>query len=246
MVKLPNTKLTVLNIYRPPDTSRGSQPFATFLSEVQSTISEFATVPHHFVITGDFNIHVDDPSDSHARQFSEILSSLNLTQHVTFPTHSLGHTLDLAITASDSTLQPSVSSSPLSPSDHLPIFTALDIDQLPVPPPPAQRSFRRLAAINTENFTSDISHSVLITNPPSSLPELLECYNKTLSSILDKLHSGLTRLTHPQIGTLTFQSLVHASPSHHQMCLSNRRESVEKNSLSSGLALSQNYDPPIP
>ena len=112
--------------------------------------------------------------------------SLNLTQHVSLPTHSLGHTLDLVITASDSTLQPSVSCSPLSPSDHLPIFTALDIDQLPVLPPPAQRSFRRLAAINTENFTSDISHSVLITNPPSSLPELLECYNKTLSSILDK------------------------------------------------------------
>ena len=127
-VKLSGTKLTALNVYRPPDTSRTSKPFATFLSEFQSILAAFDTLPHHFVITGDFNIHVDDPSNSHTKQFSSLLSSMNLTQHVTFPTHSLNHVLDLVITASDSLLNSSVSSSPLSPSDHFAIFTSLNLD----------------------------------------------------------------------------------------------------------------------
>ena len=184
-VKLSGTKLTALNVYRPPDTSRTSKPFAIFLSEFQSILAAFATLPHHFVITGDFNIHVDDPSNSHTKQFSSLLSSMNLTQHVTFPTHSLNHVLDLVITASDSLLNPSVSSSPLSPSDHFPIFTSLNLDSPPTPTA-CQRSFRRLAAINLADFILDIQHSELIRNPPALLGDLVKCYSDTLSSILDK------------------------------------------------------------
>ena len=184
-LKTPTTKFSVLNIYRPPDTSNSSQSFSTFLNEFQSILSDFATLPHEFVITGDFNIHVDDPSNRQAKQFMSLLSCSNLTQHVTFPTHTSNHILDLVITSCGTSLNPSVSFSPLSPSDHVPVFTCLSIDRHS-PPHPTVRSFRCLTSIILDDFIHDISLSSLITQPPSSLSELVNCYDTTLSNILNK------------------------------------------------------------
>jgi len=35
-----------------------------------------ATTPHEFIITGDFNIHVDNPADTVTSQFLSLLSIL--------------------------------------------------------------------------------------------------------------------------------------------------------------------------
>lgn len=43
----------------------------------------------------DFNL--DDQSDHTARDFIDLLNSMDLNQHVTQPTHNGGHTLDLVI-----------------------------------------------------------------------------------------------------------------------------------------------------
>jgi len=80
------------------------------------------TSPHEFLITGDFNIHVDDLTDSNAIQFLSLLDHSNLTQHVLLPTHRHSHTLDLVITFANSTLSPTVTSLPISPTDQFPII----------------------------------------------------------------------------------------------------------------------------
>ncbi len=49
------------------------------------------------VIVGDFNIHVGNPQDREAKQLCCVLDIYGLTQHVTEPTHTKGHTLDLII-----------------------------------------------------------------------------------------------------------------------------------------------------
>src|SRR6218665_517578 len=155
---------------------------AVFLQEFTTLLSIAATTPHEFLITGDFNIHVDNPSISFARKFLTLLSSTNLTQHVNFPTHYQDHTLDLVITSSLSNLSPEISFSFDTPSDHHPIFTLLNI--LPTPrAAPASHSFRRISSINIEAFMRDLSSSDLVLNPPFFL---LCSYNATLSSLLDK------------------------------------------------------------
>ena len=107
-LKLPHSKLSLFNIYRPPSSSsvksRDSSSFSQFLDDFQTLISFISTSPHDFLITGDFNIHVDDLTDSNALQFISLLDLANLTQHVSFPTHRLSHTLDLVITPTDSIL----------------------------------------------------------------------------------------------------------------------------------------------
>ncbi len=88
-----------------------------------------------------FALIIDNLDNSQVKQFLSALNSTNLTQHVTFPTHRDHHTLDLVITATSSSLSPVIDYSPVSPSDHFPIFCTLTISPLP-PPPLSEFSFR--------------------------------------------------------------------------------------------------------
>lgn len=90
--------------------------------------------PHEFIITEDFNVHVDDDSDSSAREFLAMLSFFDLTQHVNFPTHIKKHILDLAITQSSTRLSPKLSCSATNITDHFMINTKIKIQALPQPP----------------------------------------------------------------------------------------------------------------
>src|SRR6218665_1077361 len=184
-LKLPNTQLTIFNVYRPPNSSPYSSPPAVFLQEFTTLLSIAATTPHEFLITGDFNIHVDNPSISFTREFLTLLSSTNLTQHVNFPTHYQDHTLDLVVTSSLSNLSPEISFSFDTPSDYYPLFTLLTILTV-LRPAPASHSFRRISSINIEAFMRDLSSSDLVLNPLCSLDDLLCSYNATLFSLLDK------------------------------------------------------------
>ena len=106
-IKLLHSKLTVFNIYRNhylPNTSKKSTPsksshdpvsFSESLADLHILIATAATTPHDFIITGDFNLHIDNIYDPRTQQFMSLLENSNLTQHVSFPTHQHGHILDL-------------------------------------------------------------------------------------------------------------------------------------------------------
>jgi len=89
-LKLPHKQLSVLTFYRPPPSATRRVPFSKFLDEFSSFLSLAAT-PHEFIITGDFNIHLDNLTDTLTSQFLSVLSSFNLTHHADFPTHDKNH-----------------------------------------------------------------------------------------------------------------------------------------------------------
>ena len=60
-----------------------------------------ATFRSQVIVTGDFNVHVNDPTDRHANRLAELLTTFDMRQAVTQPTHTDGNTLDLVITKSD-------------------------------------------------------------------------------------------------------------------------------------------------
>jgi len=108
--------------------------------------------------------------------------SSNLTQHVLFPTRPHSHTLDLVITS-------------ISPTDHFAIICSLKITNSPTAPI-TKHLTRAIRAINITEFCHDILSSCLITQPPSTLSDLVECYDSTLSQLLNKhvpLKSKITR-----------------------------------------------------
>ena len=52
----------------------------------------------NIVILGNFNLHVNDKSDTNAQQFIDMVEASRLKQWIDFPTHKHRNTLDLIIT----------------------------------------------------------------------------------------------------------------------------------------------------
>ena len=98
MVDVETTRLRIIIVYRPhypPD-----HPVSTtvFLRELSDYLESIVMSSDLLLISGDFNIHFDVPTDVDAIRFRDLLDSMGLPQHVKRPTHFHGHTLDLLIT----------------------------------------------------------------------------------------------------------------------------------------------------
>lgn len=78
-----------------------------------------------------------------------------------------------------------MSQCPISPSDHFPILYSLNISR-PPSSPVSKHLTRAIHSINVERFARDDISSRLITHPPSNLSDLIDCYNSTLTNLLDK------------------------------------------------------------
>src|SRR5579872_648550 len=89
----------VLIVYRPPSCSK-----AAFLSNFALLLEDLTTSPSEFVAMGDFNNHLDDPVDTYSTSFKTFLETFDLKQHISSPTHTSGHILDLFITKSTSSI----------------------------------------------------------------------------------------------------------------------------------------------
>ena len=105
--------LTV-TVYRPPKQCR------TFLTDFSELLPIIHTNYDKIIIIDDFNIHVNNGNDSKARDFMNLLNSMDFTQQITEPTHNRGQTLDLVITKGLTTVISSVCD--LALSDHFCIF----------------------------------------------------------------------------------------------------------------------------
>ena len=55
----------------------------------------------NIILTGDFNIKMNNPDDPDMNTLSDLLDSFDLVNHVRFPTHRSMNTLDLVITCGD-------------------------------------------------------------------------------------------------------------------------------------------------
>ena len=87
----------VIVIYRPPYSAAYPTSVNTFCEEFSDYISGILAKQTSVIITGDFNIHVNDRHDADKLAFDELLDCLNLQQYVTCPTHQSGNTLDLLL-----------------------------------------------------------------------------------------------------------------------------------------------------
>lgn len=168
--------LNILNLYRPP----GSD--SRFFDELQEVLSFLATLPQDLIVIGDFNLHVDVPSNQ-TTAFLDILSSFGLQQHVDFPTHIHGHSLDLFITSRTcSTVSVSLSD---RVSDHFTVIAELDV-QIPCQTSRKTVSFRNLKAIDLDAFKQDIRNSRLFLDPARNASDLAIQYDSELRRILDQ------------------------------------------------------------
>lgn len=188
-------------IYRPPPSKSNGFRIATFFEEWDRYLDEHTILPHETLITGDFNFHLDNPSDPDALHFLQTLENRHLVQHVNDATHDRGHILDLVITKKCSKLlsEVPVVSKPIVTNakghvllDHFAVHTSLAC----VKPKAEYRemSFRKLKSVCTSELKEDISETFQSFEYNITVDALLDQYQCCLSSIIDK-HAPLQTKT---------------------------------------------------
>lgn len=171
-------------VYRPP-----GYP-ARFMDEFQDLLSEVIDLEGEIFFTGDFNLHLNKPNQI-TSNFSNILSSFNLTQHVNFETHKKGNWLDLVITHSESNIISKLVRSDLH-SDHFAIIGELQIEA-PTPQDCNHSYFyRNIKTIDHLSFRSDLLNANFIVSPAKSVTSLSNQLSESLRAILDK-HAPLIK-----------------------------------------------------
>lgn len=184
-------KLLLVLIYRPPYSSTHPITVNTFIDEFADYLETLVLRQYSLLICGDFNIHVDDVSLPETKQFTELLESNNLQQHVQIPTHIHGHTLDLIITRkSDSVICTSPDSGHFI-SDHCAVLCHLRTSR-----PKINRkviSFRKIDEIDIDMFKSDLLLTDLVCSYAEN-SDLINCYSSTLTTLLDKHAPVKTKL----------------------------------------------------
>ena len=181
----------LLTVYRPPSSS-----LPTFITELSTVLSDLVSLPSEFFITGDFNIHMDEPNSPGVTSFTTLLESFNLSQHVTFPTHIAGHTLDLLISSSASQSVSDVTHTYPALSDHHAILANF---LFPVKSRPSKllKTVRSLSKVNFAQLNSDILSSALYSSTASDLSTYLALFKATISTLLDK---------HAPLNTISFKA----------------------------------------
>ena len=147
----------------------------------------------NLLLNGDFNFHVNDPSDSTISQFLDLLICFNLDIfNLCTPTHKNNNVLDLIITRSGETSVSNLSVHDPVLSDHFAVHCSLAVKK----PPNAKLTVvtRKLCSIDSDSLCTDIRSSSLYNSPSLNLSELCDQYDSesVLSSILDK-HAPLRK-----------------------------------------------------
>ena len=154
----------------------------TFFDEFSDLVSIYIIMRKHFIIAGDFNIHIDANESSTAIKFSQILRQFSLKQHVTVATHVKGHTLDLIITPEDNNVTNNLQAFDLNLSDHF----YLNFNFVANINYSFSKTiyYRHLKNINSASFEQDINEA-LNDLPLSDFCSTIDAYHSSLHQIID-------------------------------------------------------------
>ena len=159
-IKFAGTVINLYLIYRLPSTS-----VLQFCSDMTDIMEKRITDDlGKLLLIGDFNIHIDEATEPDTITFLDFLNSFNLTNHVQWPMHRSGHTLDLLISNQDDTSIKSVTKGYML-SDHTFIDSAIEVQH----DKPTTRliKYRKFKDINKGLFFDDILENLSSLLVPS-------------------------------------------------------------------------------
>ena len=163
-----------------------------FLQDFSTLLEHLITVPDHLIFIRDFNVHMDDLTNSDAAKFAALIESAGLHQRVCGATHKRGHTLDLFIhREDDALLAGNIDIVSDMPSDHFavicPCYMLYVLAMEKPKPSKLTIKCRKLCRIDMEIFRSDILDSSLhATNKTFDVNALITQYNSIMRNLIDK------------------------------------------------------------
>ena len=194
MICLNISTINLYIIYRYP-----ARSVIKFCNELISLLEENVnTDKGTLILTGDFNIHMDDLTHPNTNTFIDTLEGLDLRNHVNFLTHKLNHHVDLFIDSISSPIATEVKCGFML-LDHNFVHALINLTK---PRAPKQEvTYRKLKNIDHSKMDQDLSdivqQSTHLHNP--SLDELVSFYNS--KKLLDQhapLKTKLLTINHLQ------------------------------------------------
>ena len=175
-LKIKNVNLIIHGIYHPPPSLANKMTNGMFIEDFIEFIS--TTLPSHpnNIYIGDFNLHVSEEETDPAI-FNDSIEAMGLYQHVGFPTHKSGNTLDLILSDIQQTM--SVMTTALGPylSDHRAVIATLNSKRLN--PTFSYKQVHRIKDITQDQLTDEFN--------PENVP-----LSSKLEEIVPKLNNELT------------------------------------------------------
>ena len=178
-VKLPGLSINLAVIYRPPERS-----MLQFTMDMLEYMEMNVNTTGNIILTGDFNIKMNNPDDPDMNTLSDLFDSFDLVNHVRFPTHRSMNTLDLVITSGDTNFMRNPSQGRLFLDHNIVHFQVVTTKQ---PSEFKVSKYRKLKDIVRENFQKDISKLVDQLDLENRGPaDCLHAYNNVMQRVLDK------------------------------------------------------------
>ena len=122
----------ILVVYHPPPSENNKHMVQSFIDDFLELYIELGTTCTNLIIMGDFNIHVDDLNNLDPKQFNKVCMGIGLEQVVNFGTHVQGHTLDLVLHESNSSIKIKKIQPEMYLLDHCFVEMEINIERLHV------------------------------------------------------------------------------------------------------------------
>ena len=189
-------RIKFIVVYRPP-TIDGVSCLKKFWEEIHLLLSTLDNNTRKIYICGDFNFWVDDPNNSNARQFLEIMDCSNYINHVTAPTAKYGHTLDLVLSNKDICSVRNVQVEPDSLYVHR--LVEFELDLMTHKRIKKKITFRKKSSLRPDVLISKAMEALALkkteecTCKLNDTPKatccicLADCYNDTLKNLYSKV-----------------------------------------------------------
>ena len=172
-----NKLLHIMTIYRPPNASTITQFTDALCHTLENCLADYKNL----LIVGDFNIHTNNWEDSEVLNFLDTTDALGLVQHVKFPTHKQGNTLDLVF-SNCVTNQVKACTPADFISDHRLININMTIKKAKSNSIPTQG--RKWKNFNPVSFFTDADLNNTVTD--DNLTEYWNNFTETVNKTLDK------------------------------------------------------------
>ena len=193
-VSLAMTQQTVnfFCVYHPPPSRKNKQTDSMFVDQLHSLLEHCNSLHGSSIVLGDFNVHYDNPLNPTTSRVMDLLTTSNLTQTVSQPTHDKGHLLDwLLHTSDDHLVQSTFVSHWAIASDHACVICHLNIA---VPPSrPTCVMTRNIRAIDRAALTADLATRLSHLPCPSA-----DDQHSVLTGVLDDHAPAMRRRVRPQ------------------------------------------------
>ena len=214
-------KIIFISLYRPPRDN-----LSEFFLQFTTILENISTMRTEIFIAGDINIHLEKNSIN-SNKFVDLIKNFNLTQHISFPTHRHGHTIDFVITSNDLNVNGLCADNVIL-SDHF--LLSLNIS-IPKHNPVYKTIFyRNFKNFDHHNFDLELSDSLKLNNfDNTNFKSSIEFYDATCSSALEKFAPLKSKII----------KVVSHSPwfDHEYNCLRRLRRKAEKRFKKTNLAI---------